>query len=625
MQFLLDSSEYEKECFVVERDDIIHRINSHYESRSSHAKYRPIIISTSKGMGKTFLLKKIGLQQVNEKCSLIEDAKNYGRILSFDFLRIDHGIKDEKDIKVFFKKLMIYYACIYFDGYQVDNINFTKIDNFANLQNYNDAYDKSLIQWMKRMMELNMNNAIKEYIRLTNVAFQVNNDSPPIFLLDEIQVLSENTQEISREQIPPVNYTQFAFLLKQLAVDYKPLCLCTGTSNHNIMKIMESTIVAPLVLNIFPFQDDLIKLNYWNQLTKLKNEEKCQTNKFIEENDLLVQSLINASYSIPRLMKLAHNIWYNNYIEYQKKNLNHILELFESEAIQYYSKFNYIFSLFEIEIITYIILNCGVSSSYGSDPEPTVIGTNLKWSDLVEQSLVFPNQNKNYTFPFTLVWKTLTLKKQKELEDYAALLIPNLKITDLFINYDSLCSFENYNLGIQFEKMIISSLAVKYHLINFPKKDNCRLSIIYDIKDQIDIQSILNDYQINLSEGIIIPETEYFVTNQDLKDIKGIVHNSLHHNAHHDAIIPSIYNNKLNIVAISVKSSFASPTPKVVEKQLLSAFQGNEKVDSLFWFYLGNQMITQNGVIYLNGSGCANDFSLKTVKLFKRLKSHINK
>jgi hypothetical protein len=70
----------------VDRDEILEQINS-IANMKSPQKYRPIVISTSRGMGKTFLLKMIGLQRVpaSLKCQRIQDAVNYGRIISFDW------------------------------------------------------------------------------------------------------------------------------------------------------------------------------------------------------------------------------------------------------------------------------------------------------------------------------------------------------------------------------------------------------------------------------------------------------------------------------------------------------------------------------------------------------------
>ncbi len=59
------------------------------DRRLKKNKYKPVIISTSRGMGKTFLLKKVGMQQVKEqlKLALIGNAIACGRILSFDFAK----------------------------------------------------------------------------------------------------------------------------------------------------------------------------------------------------------------------------------------------------------------------------------------------------------------------------------------------------------------------------------------------------------------------------------------------------------------------------------------------------------------------------------------------------------
>ena len=74
------------------RDDVVKKINDLVLYVPSYPtvntpKYSPIIISTSRGMGKTFLLKMIGMQKVkqeleNEKIKLARDC---GRVLSFDF------------------------------------------------------------------------------------------------------------------------------------------------------------------------------------------------------------------------------------------------------------------------------------------------------------------------------------------------------------------------------------------------------------------------------------------------------------------------------------------------------------------------------------------------------------
>lgn len=68
---------------MLERDEIVAKINEIVDREFNNQKYMPIVLSTSRGMGKTFLLKKFGLQQVKEelKCVGVEEAIAGGCLL----------------------------------------------------------------------------------------------------------------------------------------------------------------------------------------------------------------------------------------------------------------------------------------------------------------------------------------------------------------------------------------------------------------------------------------------------------------------------------------------------------------------------------------------------------------
>ena len=85
------------------RDDIINNINTNIHDLSTQ-KYRPIIISTSRGMGKTFLLKVIGMQKLKPelKSRLIENAISCGRVISYNFGLHSIQITKSKDAKIVF-------------------------------------------------------------------------------------------------------------------------------------------------------------------------------------------------------------------------------------------------------------------------------------------------------------------------------------------------------------------------------------------------------------------------------------------------------------------------------------------------------------------------------------------
>jgi hypothetical protein len=93
-----------------------------------------MIVSTIRGMGKTFLLKMIGLQQLPPHCISpeIQQSSKCCRVLSFDFSAASYAIQNVGDVTSFFVRLMIFYLCRMFNGCQVDGINFV-YDSFQGI------------------------------------------------------------------------------------------------------------------------------------------------------------------------------------------------------------------------------------------------------------------------------------------------------------------------------------------------------------------------------------------------------------------------------------------------------------------------------------------------------------
>jgi chromosomal replication initiation ATPase DnaA len=54
---------------ILGRDDVLQQINDTIKQRAQD-KYQPIIISTSRGMGKTFLMKCVGTQNVKKRLNV---------------------------------------------------------------------------------------------------------------------------------------------------------------------------------------------------------------------------------------------------------------------------------------------------------------------------------------------------------------------------------------------------------------------------------------------------------------------------------------------------------------------------------------------------------------------------
>jgi Cdc6-like AAA superfamily ATPase len=231
---------------ILGRDDLIKKVNSIMHNRLNKDKYWPVIISTSRGMGKTFFLKKYGMQQIKDhlKTDIVGHAITTGRILSFDFVKHPNAIQNENDVYSFFPRLMVFFLCRIFSGKQVDGINFDRImsfDKVATASGQQLKFKRWLLKWQTSNAVEEM---IDEYIRLTNIAFGTTHNSPPVFLLDEIQILRDltNVKSSFLRDGTPQNHSLLSLLLTQLAGKLKPICICTGTNNGKIISITREEI-----------------------------------------------------------------------------------------------------------------------------------------------------------------------------------------------------------------------------------------------------------------------------------------------------------------------------------------------------------------------------------------------
>jgi hypothetical protein len=117
---------------IVGGEEVIKKINSITYNRLNKAKYWPVIIRTSRGMGKKFLT-KFRMQEI--KTAIIGNAITTGRIISFDFSKDSDAIQNDRDVYTFFPRLMVYFLCRIFDGTQVDGMNFEEIKSFDDVPN----------------------------------------------------------------------------------------------------------------------------------------------------------------------------------------------------------------------------------------------------------------------------------------------------------------------------------------------------------------------------------------------------------------------------------------------------------------------------------------------------------
>lgn len=629
---------------LLSRDSNIKQVNVYIGNRSSD-KYQPIICSTSRGIGKTAFMEAIGMQNVKPelKNQLITEALSCGRILSFDFANAAArtAVSTVEEVETFFTRLMIYFLCRLFDGTEVDGIHFQQaefnfITGFIGIQT-------RFNQWKRNCLQFGVDRMIDEYIRLTNIAFKVDCVAPPVFLLDEIQGLCKPTTIQSRFQMNEItNHSFLSLLLTQLAGKHKPVCICTGTNSGNLIKITEKSKIIPRFISLSTLHEECDYRQFWNQRTQYLNKSSIQKADFAGDDDL-INSLVYASYQIPRLLLLAHDAWFYH------KTASHLtdniapLQSFENEAAHYYGEMAELFFNPNISVkdIAHVIMCCGVHWKVG-DIYSCVPGTNITWNSLIEMSLIFPYLENCYVFPFNLIWAIKTppstpmlqrakgdyTSKRDSISSFCAEKVPNLNIKDLYLSYDQLRQLSLYNLGICYEKLFASSLAVKYYLCSL-ERDTQEIDFIHIYDFGNEEQVAFEGLTVDFSNGICLPEREIFVTSHSVLNAKAVIHNKNARTAHHDIILPTKRSNVSMNIAVQCKASFKLASEASIQTQMKSSkVDGAPSVEFLIWLYLGNEKREESyqseNVAFMNGAGCCSGLELDMLILTKKLISKNN-
>jgi len=231
---------------------------------------------------------------------------------------------------------MIFYLCRLFDRTQVDGINFIG-QVFEKIKSHSGK-QKKFNEWLEVAWRFDVDQIMTEYIRLTNIAFGTAHNAPPVFLLDEVQCLCSMTKVKSSLKIDgtPQLHSQLSLLLTRLSGKLKPVCICTGTNSGKIISITEKSTILPKVLSLTPLVKEYCEL--WEQLTAYSNRSSSQYPEIKTDDTDLRDALVFASYQIPRLIFVAHSIWFNLRKLGIVSNRKYYLQKFEQEAIKYYGE-----------------------------------------------------------------------------------------------------------------------------------------------------------------------------------------------------------------------------------------------------------------------------------------------
>ena len=156
-------------------------------------------------------------------------------------------------------------------------------------------------------------------------------------------------------------------------------------------------------------------------------------------NDELFEFLVYATYQVPRLLFIAHGVWFECKVSNSSSDSREFgLQLFELEARIYYPLLGKIWEKFEYKDMAHIALSCGVHFPVWG--RTNVPGTNISWEYMIGNSLVFPYLDDCYVLPLELIWKSLDDDYVRDkLDATCAGLVNNLDVTNLFMAYSSIC------------------------------------------------------------------------------------------------------------------------------------------------------------------------------------------
>jgi hypothetical protein len=585
-------------------------------------KYRPIVISTTRGMGKTFILKKIGKHDLGENYNIqpIKEAGEYGRIISMDCDYFWQNIADSGiNRRYYWNVIIVYHILHLFKGSSMNGINFSQSGLNFIIQQLQISTSDTLGSWVKRFISYSTEDAFQQLIVLTKNAFGCSSNAKPVILLDNAHVLAKKVTNV--ESTKQKNHTLLSLMLTDLC-NYRPICLVAGTTDGNLNMLIDfsSFIPAPLHLTPFSMEDADILGQAIVRTLNLNNQKNVI---WPGEEDYTILTMVYETCQIPRLLKFAIMEWYSGMINENTKPF--ILEAFWTKAEQYYSDALEGLRSLDTRDLALLLLCCGVY--FPIQENDCFPGTELLPKILIEEAVIFPYFGDTYVIP-SFYWKRIEKQQNQKFQTVNQIvhqLIPNIQLSNLTIPLKRYLEEVNNDddLGSMWETIVASSLVVKYKLlcIKLNITDTLLyLSSIIDIDPKAQAYKIIQKFQVNFSEGLILVNTEVSCKS---KFRKAVLLNSKHHQAHYDFIICSQPFN----IACQCKSAINDPEGNIIAKQL------DEEV-TLLWFYPGMyedkievpkfykeltvvKAINENRIGFLNGAGFVQSLAIDLIRLLK--------
>jgi len=298
----------------VERAEQIATIAATSEEIRQLEKLPVLTIVSSRGMGKTFLMKKGVLDNNTE---FIKEAKQNGRVVSIEcgqvFSILKANFPEDQIPKLFWPMTIFFHLHCLFAGKRV--VAQDQIYDFRTTAGQNTVSLESIKQILISQnsfhkMYATLEGAYALLLKLTNAVWQ-NNTTGTIFLLDEINCLTQHTTLLRTDG--KSTHTYLSFLLDQLhnLKSNRPLCICAGTTDGDLPLVCDGTHVRVIPLRLTTISMEgvwSLGQDYFNWM--LQHSCTFSWPQSIEEmhKDHVLIAMIYHSFQVPRLLKLAVNV-----------------------------------------------------------------------------------------------------------------------------------------------------------------------------------------------------------------------------------------------------------------------------------------------------------------------------
>ncbi|KAI3660775.1 hypothetical protein MP638_001086 [Amoeboaphelidium occidentale] len=588
-------------------------------------KLAPIIISTSRGMGKSFLLKKLGANDLGTSESIIEleQARLNGRTISLT-ANVDTVNEYKCDYELWLKDVFLRHLSHIFYGYSFREVCFDAKRLNPLLQDLSEA-SPSFQKFAGHVKSRSVMEVFDLVMDWTREAFNITSEVRLVILIDEMQHLLVDMN--IKSSVYSGNHTFLSLAFSCLKMR-RPIIIMTGTNAGELEMMNDYSDVNPhfVGLSLFELEDSRL-------FRTLLFQNFGKTVSWTEDDKRLSQAIQTLSAGVPRLLRIGYDSWIR-LIESFSFRL--IIQSFFVNARSYYKEAtDYVRNDSKIsdEDLAMVML-CYNSFFQVREIGNYVPGTKISWRQLIHASVVFPCGNSCYCIP-SIFW----LPKDNEDSDEKIFKVNSLIKEELVpgvdlkvMNLDVLAWCDDSNnwltpIGHYFETLFGMSLAIRHYLKTYDhrRRKLVKFSDIYFVRRGSYFRGVLDGLKVNLKDGFCFTEEGCSSANKKGLVLAVYCNQTVNSTARFDSVIPM----DKGFICIQNKNSVKKPSAAEIIKQLEVLPENSV----LVWVYLGqndlgtkepvfNNKVVKNAIkdnklMFLSSAGCCSPVILSLLRNLK--------